>query len=177
MGAAEELEIVIAPVCAALGVELFDLECRPGVLQVTVERSGGLDLDALAEVSRAISSALDEADGPGPAEGYELEVTTPGLERRLRRPDHFARAIGQRVAVRTRPGTAGERRVEGELTSADSAGIVVAAGTQDRALAYDDIERAHTVFDWRAALVVSRDDGEVRAEQCSAITRERATRS
>ena len=121
---------------------------------MTVDREGGVDLDTLASMSKAISAAIDRED-VGPSGRYELEVSSPGLERRLRRPDHFRRFVGHQISLRTLPGTDGERRLEGELAEADDHGIVVTApGLPEggRRLAYGDIERAHTVFDWRAAL-------------------------
>jgi ribosome maturation factor RimP len=120
---------------------------------VTVERGEDLDLDAIAEVARSVSAALDEHDELAPAGPFELEVTSPGLERRLRRPEHFVRALGSIVALRTEPGTPGERRLEGRLVAADEHGVEVRPdGGNARRLAYGEIERAHTVFDWRAAL-------------------------
>jgi ribosome maturation factor RimP len=79
------------------------------------------------------------------------------LERRLRRPAHFAKALGGRVAVRTIAGTPGERRFEGTLRAADADGITVDddAGAEHR-VPYPAIDRAHTVFDWRAALAGGR---------------------
>ena len=120
---------------------------------MTVDREGGVDLDTLASASKAISAAIDREE-VGPTGRYELEVTSPGLERRLRRPVHFQRFVGHKVAMRTLPGVEGERRVEGEILSADDAwsGRGVPGLPEGRRLAYNDIERAHTVFDWRAAL-------------------------
>lgn len=154
MGTSDDVERVAAPVLRAVGLELVDVELRSGNLVVTVDREGGVDLDALASASRAISAAIDRED-VGPAGHYELEVTSPGLERRLRRPEHFQRFVGQKIAVRTAPGVDGERRLEGHIVAADDDAVVVAlAGAPDssRRLAYRDIERAHTVFDWKAAL-------------------------
>ncbi len=154
MGTSDDVERIAAPVLQAAGLELIDVELRSGNIVVTVDREGGIDLDALAEASRAISAAIDRED-VGPAGRYELEVSSPGLERRLRRPDHFRRFVGQQIAVRTQPGVEGERRFEGEIVSADDKGVVVAVtGVPEgsRRLAYADIERAHTIFDWRAAL-------------------------
>src|ERR1035441_10381608 len=68
---------------------------------------------------------------------------------------HFRRFVRHQMSIRARPGADGERRLEGELVSADDHGVVVTApGLPDgrRRLAYGDIERAHTIFDWRAAL-------------------------
>jgi ribosome maturation factor RimP len=177
VGTAEEIEAVVIPVCATLGVRLFDVEQRGSVVQVTVERQDGLDLDALAEVSRALSSALDAAEDVTPAEPYELEVSSPGVERRLRTPEHFRGATGDRIALRTRPGTRGARRAEGVVVSVGDEGIVLEADGEERIVRFADIERAHTVFDWRAALAAPADLDGTRREPASTTTREKVTRS
>ncbi len=154
MGTSDDVERVAAPVLTSAGLELIDVELRSGNVVVTVDREGGIDLDALASVSKEISAALDR-EGIGPPGRYELEVSSPGLERRLRRPDHFRRFVGQKAAFRTVPGVDGDRRFEAEIVAADDEGVVVAAPSLpdgERRLAYGDIERAHTLFDWRAAL-------------------------
>ena len=121
------------------------------VLKVVVDRPGGLDLDVLADATRAVSRALDEADPIAGA--YTLEVTSPGLERRLRTPRHFARAVGETVKVKltaaggaTRDGDAPPR---GRGHGGRRRGRHACAPTARRRarLAYDDIERARTVFD------------------------------
>ena len=93
--------------------------------------------------------ALDELD-PFPGR-YTLEVSSPGLERRLRTPGHFERAIGEMVTVRTLPDTVEVRRVRGVVTAADAAGLTLEGpevpGGSMR-IAYDQIERARTVFEW-----------------------------
>ncbi len=177
MRGCDELSAVVARVCADLGVSLYDLERMSGVVQVTVERAGGLDLDALAVVARALSAALDEAGDAVPDDHYELEVTTPGVERRLRRPAHFSAAVGGFVAVRTRPGVPGNRRVEGMLVASDDGGIVVTSGGAERRIGYDDVDRAHTVFDWRAALAGTGTPAGSEGSAGTATTRERATTS
>ena len=107
------------------GLELVDVERRASVLLVTVDRAGGVDLDALTAANRAVSRALDELD-PIPGR-YSLEVSSPGVERRLRTPAHFARAVGEMVAVKTRPQVPGERRLRGRLVAADDEGFEVAS--------------------------------------------------
>ena len=118
MGTSDDVERVAAPVLQSAGLELIDVELRSGNVVVTVDREGGVDLDALAAASRAISER-STARASGPSSRYELEVSSPGLERRLRRPEHFRRFVGQLVAVRTMPGVEGERRLEGEIVAAD----------------------------------------------------------
>ena len=144
---------LIAPLLADLGLELDDLELAGGVLRVTVDRPGGVDLDAVAEATRIVSRELDHTD-PIPGR-YTLEVSSPGLERPLRTPAHYTKAIGSAVSVRTHARVDGERRVQGRLIAADDEGITVAAdgaeGPVERHLRYDDIERARTVFEWAPA--------------------------
>ena len=150
--ATEKLQTIVATPLADLGIEVSDIELAGGLLRVTVERADGtsIDIDAITEATRIVSRELDVHD-PIPGH-YTLEVSSPGLERPLRTPAHFRRAVGQQVAVRTNPGVEGERRVAGLLTTADDEGIVVTTSTQEgttaRTLRYADIERARTVFEW-----------------------------
>ncbi len=149
MGTTERVNDLVAPLLAAAGTEVIDVELNRAVLTVTIDRPGGLGLDAIAEATRLVSRCLDEHD-PVPG-SYTLEVTSPGLERTLRRPEHFQRALDTLVSVKTVAGTEGDRRVKGTLTAADDEGITVrpvdGAGPVRR-LTYDQIDRARTVFEW-----------------------------
>lgn len=141
---------LVIPLLSANGLELYDVEVAPGAVRVLVDRPGGVDLDAITHATAAISAALDAADIL--PDRYNLEVSSPGLERPLRRPEHYCRFIGSIVAVKTEPGVEGERRVEGELLAADADGISLR--TPDggvRALAYGEIQRARSVFHWGPA--------------------------
>jgi ribosome maturation factor RimP len=152
MGITERLHDIVAPRCDDLGVELVDLEYAGGLVRVTIDRAGGVDIDTLAAVTRAVSRALD-ADDPI-AGRYTLEVSSPGLERPLRTAAQFARAIGSPVRIKTRPGVEGDRRIDGVLAAADDHGVLVrlgAPGGGERHVRYDDIERARTVFEWGPA--------------------------
>ncbi len=148
----EELFPTLEPVVGAAGLELIDVELRSGVLLVTVDREGGVDLEALTEANRAVSAALDQRD-PIPGR-YTLEVSSPGVERNLRTPAHFARAVGETVSVKTRPQVPGERRLLGVLRGADDDGVeleVEGAPDGPVRLAYGEIDRARTVFEWGSA--------------------------
>jgi ribosome maturation factor RimP len=156
MSVADRVRELVLPLLDDRELDLYDIEMQGPVLRVVVEvppgSTAGLDLDMLADATRAVSRALDEAD---PIAGhYTLEVTSPGLERPLRRPEHFERAVGETVKIRTAAGAGDERRVEGQLTAADPDGITVRTGVADdgtvreRRLDYADIERARTVFAW-----------------------------
>jgi len=87
----DDLFAALQPGVAASGLELVDVVFASGVLQVTVDREGGVDLDTLTEASRIVSSLLDDLD-PVPGR-YSLEVSSPGIERTLRTPAHFAGAL------------------------------------------------------------------------------------
>jgi ribosome maturation factor RimP len=145
----ERVRTLVEPVVADLGLELFDVELTGGILRVTVDKAGGLDLDAISDTSRAISRLLDEHD-PVPGR-YTLEVTSPGRERRLRTPEHFVRAIGSEVSVKTTAEVDGERRFKGTLVAADDAGVTVRADDVEHRIAHDQIDRARTVFEWGPA--------------------------
>ena len=103
-----------------------------------------IDLEQVSIASRQVSEILDEHDVIEGA--YTLEVSSPGLERPLRTPEHFRRQIGQLVKVKLAAG-AQLRRLEGSLESVDDSGVVVAGVRVD----YSAIERANTVFVWGPA--------------------------
>ena len=150
-GVAEMLYRELSPVVDALGLELVDVELSGATVRVTVDREGGVDLDGLADANRAVSGALDRLD---PISGrYTLEVSSPGLERRLRRPAHFARALGETVSLRLLPGSGDLRRLQGRLADADERGVRVEGPDVPGGSAqvgYETIERARTVFEWGA---------------------------
>src|SRR5579862_7893977 len=120
MSVTEAVRRVVEPLLAEQGLECFDVEYSGGRLVVMADRPGGVDLDALTEATRAISAALDRAD-PVPGH-YVLEVSSPGLERRLRTPDHFRGFVGTTVSVKLTPGAAEPRRLKGRLDEVTDAG-------------------------------------------------------
>ena len=133
---------LVEPVLAAADVELVDIDLKAGILQISIDRPGGIDLEAVSEAATAISAVLDEHD---PIDGrYTLEVSSPGLERPLRTPEHFRRFAGTAVTVKTKSNVEGERRVTGRLDHVDDEGVTVGG----RRLLYGEIERARTVFEW-----------------------------
>jgi ribosome maturation factor RimP len=144
-----DAEALVRPVIEGAGLELVDVALgREGgrrILRVTVDRDGGVDIDTLAHLSEKVSRRLDlEGFEPGP---YALEVTTPGIERPLRRPQDFRRAVGQRVRVKTDEGV-----VEGELAAVDEEEIQIVAPDSERRVPLADVAAAKTVVDWDAEL-------------------------
>ena len=137
----------------AEGLELDDLEMvgqgQGPVLRVTVDMEGGVGVDRLAETSRGLSRLLDD-DGRL-QKSYTLEVTSPGLERKLRRPAHFAKSIGREVVVKTHQEIEGERAHRGTLESVDDEVFVITAEGNDRRIPLDAVASARTVFRWEPA--------------------------
>lgn len=130
-------------------VELYDVEFAGGTLRVVLRRDGGLDVATISSLTRAISVALDETD-PIQA-SYTLEVTSPGLERRLRTIEHFAGAIGERVSFKLRPGIEGDRRFVGVVTELDGDDITVTdvePHGAERVVRLGDITKAQVHVDW-----------------------------
>jgi ribosome maturation factor RimP len=165
MATSEDIERLVAPLVTSAGLELVDVELTPAprVLRVRVDSPDGVDLEGLGPLAKSISHALDEVDAV-PGGHYDLEVSSPGLERPLRRPEHFSRVVGSKVRLRTRPGGDGRRRLEGVLLTADERGIRVLPdeGGEPQEIAFADIERARTVFDWQAALAAGPSRAEAR---------------
>ena len=140
-----KIEALAGEVARDLSLSLFDVEiAREGprtILRVFVEREGGVSLSDITTFSRRFSAILevdDPMDGP-----YVLEVSSPGVTRRLRRPEHFERSLGKRVRVSLSAPREGRRHLVGELSGCDGEGIeVVADGTAYR-VAYAEIRKAN----------------------------------
>jgi ribosome maturation factor RimP len=146
----ERVREIVEPLLAKQSLALYDLELSGSQLRITVtaprhETGRSVDLEAIAHATRLISVALDEHD-PFPSK-YTLEVSSPGLERPLRTPAHFAGAVGTTVSVKTNARVEGERRLKGTLVASNDEGITIG----DHTLRYDEIEKARTVFEWGPA--------------------------
>ncbi len=140
----DELETSIAAALAAPfpEVEVVDLELRgspAATLTVFIDRPGGVDLDLCTAVSRA----LDDLRGR-----YALEVSSPGLDRRLRKPAHFAAAVGEAVVVRLTTPQDGRRTFRGVLVAAEPDSICVESGGELVKLPLAALAKAHVVYDF-----------------------------
>lgn len=148
MSEVETIRALVEPLVAASDLDLYDVELsgngRARVVRVTCTCAGGVDIDSLTELTRRLGPLLD-ASVTGP---FELEVSSPGIERALKTPEHFTGAIGETISVKySAADTATRERVV--LEAADDTGITVITdnGTTLR-LAYGDVLGARTVFDW-----------------------------
>ena len=126
-GAAKTVEALVRPTVEGMGLRLWDVrfekEGPDWFLRVLIDRDEPLDTDTCEAVSRAIDPLLDEAD---PIEqSYYLEVGSPGLGRRLTRPEHYEALRGQKCAAHLiRPDEAGRRDLVGILQGLDAEGNV-----------------------------------------------------
>jgi len=96
----EKLEAVIRPVVEGSGFRLYDIEFFGRILRVTIEKEGGtVGIDDCVSTSRILNPLLDTDDLV--AGSFDLEVSSPGLDRSLRKPEHFTGALGQSIHVTT----------------------------------------------------------------------------
>jgi len=140
-----KIEALAGEVARDLSLSLFDVEiAREGprtFLRVFVEREGGVPLSDIATFSRRFGAILevdDPMDGP-----YVLEVSSPGVTRRLRRPEHFERSLGKRVRVTLTAPREGRRHLVGELSGCDGEGIEVVADGTTYQVPYGEIRKAN----------------------------------
>ena len=145
-----DAEALVRPVVESAGLELWEVTFRKEagrtVLRVTVDRDGGIDVDTISEMSERLSRRLDLEDfGRG---RYQLEVSSPGLERPLRQPRHFQRSVGEQVKVKTVEPVAGSKIHAGALVSADAEAIVIATDGGELRVPYANVASARTVFEW-----------------------------
>ena len=147
MAITDRVRELVAPLAEAASVDLYDVEHNGGTVRVLVDNDGGIDLGAIARLARSVSRALDEHDLiPG---RYTLEVSSPGLERPLRTLDHFRRAAGSEVRVKTRPGFEGPRRLTGVLEAVADDGFDLRGDDgQVSRIAFEQLASARTVFEW-----------------------------
>ena len=151
MGALDEVKDLAEAVTRRRSLRLWDVEMagQPGrsVVRVYVDADGGVDLDVVAEVSEEISRALDLKD-PIPGR-YTLEVSSPGLERSLKRPEHFQLSVGRRVVVKTSERLAGNsHRLEGQIADAADGSVRIATPEGEIEVPYEQVKTARTVFSW-----------------------------
>ena len=145
----DELQKLLEPTIERLGYELTDLEVRlsgqGGLLRLTIDKPDGIDLNDCEKVSQAVSALLDVED-PVPG-NYNLEVSSPGLDRKLTKVEHFQRFEGETLKVTMRFPIEGRRRFRGTLVSSDDENIVVEVDGESHSLPLTMIDTARLVPD------------------------------
>ena len=140
------LETQIAKIIEANGAALYDTEIvtefDETIFRVLVTKVGGVSLDLCATISHELSPFLDVH--PPMSQRYRLEISSPGIERKLTKPVHFKNAIGEKVKLKI----TGDDKLKGVLKSADNDGIVVETKQGDESFEYGALGTAKTYFDW-----------------------------
>ena len=143
----DELAKLLEPTVERLGYELADLEVRlggkGGLVRVFIDKPEGIDLDDCEKVSLAVSALLDVED-PVPG-NYNLEVSSPGLDRKLTKIEHFQRFEGETVKVQMRFPIEGRRRFRGTLVASNDENIVVEVDGESHSLPLKTIDTARLV--------------------------------
>lgn len=151
MSKAEEIaEKEAAAICEGLGLYVYDVEYKKegseNVLRIFIDSDEGVTLDECESVSRALSDRLDEID---PIKGaYELEISSPGIERVLKRAWHFDKAIGKKVSVKLFGAENGKKEIVGVLLSADDNSFKLDLGGEEITVLKEKAALVKTVFEF-----------------------------
>jgi ribosome maturation factor RimP len=145
----DELARLLEPTIERLGYGLWDLEVklggRGGIVRLFIDQPDGIGLDDCEKVSLAVSALLDVED-PLPGQ-YNLEVSSPGLDRKLTKVEHFQRFTGETLKVQMRFPIEGRKRFRGTLVSSDDDSIVVEVDGESHSLPLATIDTARLVPD------------------------------
>jgi ribosome maturation factor RimP len=143
-----------APLAQAEGMEIVDIEFRSEgsrggrVLRLYMDKEGGPNVDDLSRVSRQLSEVLDAQDTIDGA--YTLEVSSPGINRPLRKPEHFARFVGKRIRIRTRDLIDGRRSFLGILDEVAGNSVRLMQEGKQYWIPFSIIEKSNYEHDWSA---------------------------
>lgn len=142
----QHIEDSLKPGADALGYELVAVEISGGdtsILRIYIDGPNGVTIDDCAKASRQFSAILD-VDDPISSR-YTLEVSSPGLDRPLAKPEHFQAVVGQGVKIRMNTLVNGRRRFTGELVEANDEFAVVEVDGEQSELLYSEMDRARVV--------------------------------
>jgi len=148
--AAKQLQALLEPSVAALGYELLGIEHlsqgRHSLLRIYIDSPDGITVEDCERVSHQVSGVLEVED---PIKGaYTLEVSSPGLDRPLFKPEHYERFVGEQVQVRLVRPQDGRRKFKGQLTGLRDGNVVLDVDGHEVVLAWEDIDKAHLVPQW-----------------------------
>ncbi|MFP4154325.1 MAG: ribosome maturation factor RimP [Guyparkeria sp.] len=147
----EQIEAMLAPVVEGLGYEWVGAEFRggaDGMLRVFIDQPGkGIGIEDCERVSLAISGVLDVED-PFPGQ-YVLEVSSPGLDRPLFRPEHFERFSGETARVRLLRPIERRKKLQGVIRAVDEDAVTLEVDGELVSLHFADIDKANLVFDYQ----------------------------
>jgi ribosome maturation factor RimP len=139
------------PVITGMGYELIEIEHFPspkhGVLRLYIDKEGGVTIDDCSVVSQQISALIDVED---PVKGqFNLEISSPGMDRPLRRLKDFQRFTGSRVKLKTAMPLDGQRNFTGQLLSADEDYVVIETDSEEISIPMDALDKARIVPEFK----------------------------
>ena len=147
---ASRVRTLLTPTAETFGYAIWDVEyVKEGaemVLRITIDKPEGITIDDCETMHRAIDPILDEADPI--EEAYMLAVSSPGVERTLTRPDHYARMAGSDVMLRFFTAVDGSKSLRGKLIGLTEDGISVDVGGETKTFPEKSVAKCETVFDW-----------------------------
>lgn len=130
-----------------MGIELVDLSfsrvAGRHILKVTVDKAGGVNLGTCVQVSERLGRVLDEKDLINVS--YNLEVSSPGIERPLKKASDFKRFKGSKISLKTKIAIDGQKNFIGIIKRADERGIILLVDNREIEIVYEDITTAHLV--------------------------------
>lgn len=144
------VERSVRPIVEKMGIEFVDAQivAEPvgTVLRVLLDRTGGIDLDALTGAARAMGPVL-EREVPKVA-GYRLEVSSPGIERPLRKRAHFEKHLGEMARVKCSEKIGGRRNFTGTIEDVEESAVLVGMDGETVRVPLDKIAKAHLIVEF-----------------------------
>ena len=145
-----QVEEVAESLVTSAGMELVDLEYRREgsrwVVRLFIDKDGGVTVDDCAYISRQLGDLLDVKDIIPQA--YVLEVSSPGLDRRIRKKEDFSRFAGRKIQLRLVSPIEGRKKIVGQLVGIEDEAVIVAAAEGRCSIALEDIKKANLVHEF-----------------------------
>lgn len=145
-----KVENLLKNIIEDLGYELYDVlyvkEGKDFYLRVVIDKPAGIDINDCEKVNNAINDVLDEADYI--KDQYFLEVSSPGLERNLRKDKHFQAQIGNEIFVKLFKPLEKQKEIRGILKSYSEDEMILVQDEKEIKIEVKNIALARTVFDW-----------------------------
>lgn len=146
----QQVEQLAEALVVSEGMELVDLEFRREgrrwMLRLFIDKDGGVTLDDCASISRELGDLLDVKDVI--PQSYVLEVSSPGLNRRLRKKEHFSRFAGQQVRLRLVAPIDGRKNIVGELEGVEDEAVIVVTPEGRYSIAMKEIAKANLIYEF-----------------------------
>jgi len=144
----ERVKVAVEPALSSLGLEIIDIEYRHEpvgkVLRIYIDQQQGVTVETCSQASEVISEILDNSDIL--EDVYTLEVSSPGIERKLTKVSHYKRFVGKAIAVKTNLARQGRKRFKGKLVKAGVDGFSVEVDGEILDFRYEEVAKANLIF-------------------------------